>query len=210
MIEKLHYITEGASREEQIQNAQQACEGGVKWLQFRMKSGSELEVKEAALAIQELCHHFEVTFIVNDHVNLVKEINADGVHIGKNDMSPEQARNIIGDQKILGCTANTINDIINVANYADYIGLGPFRFTSTKENLSPILGLEGYESIVAKCQERQIEIPIIAIGGILIEDVVELRRTGIHGVAVASLINHSDSKKEIIGELQNQLAHEFA
>ena len=107
------------------------------------------------------------TFILNDRVELAALIGADGVHLGKNDMSPMEARSILGPQAIIGGTANTFDDILRLIDESvDYIGLGPFRFTSTKKNLSPVLGIEGYAHIFQLCKEHNINIPIVAIGGL--------------------------------------------
>jgi thiamine-phosphate pyrophosphorylase len=137
---------------------------------------------------------FDAKLIINDNVTLAHEILADGVHLGKTDMKPDEARSILGENFIIGGTANTFDDIYFLqSEEVDYIGLGPFRFTTTKEKLSPILGIEGYERIIKKCREENVSIPIIAIGGIKSEDVRELIKVGVYGVAVSSAINLSNN-----------------
>ena len=210
MIEKLHYITQGNTKEEQLRFAQQACKAGVQWLQFRMKIEDLNLIEETALEVKKVCDHYNTKFIVNDRVELAAKLNADGVHIGKNDMHPKEARNIIGEKVILGCTSNTFEDIEKVHQYADYMGLGPFRFTTTKQNLSPVLGLNGYEIIIQQMESEGIKIPVIAIGGILVDDIDDLMKTGIHGIAVASLINQSTEKELIVEQIQNKLMYEHS
>lgn len=197
MIEKLQYIThekEGLSHWEQ---AELACSGGCRWIQLRIKDKSDSETAVIAKKVQNVCLKFGATFIINDNVELVHEILADGVHLGKSDMTPENARKILGDNFIIGGTANTFEEIKKlVAEKIDYIGLGPFRFTSTKQKLSPILGIEGYDTIIAECRKHQITIPIIAIGGILLDDIHSLMNTGVYGIAISSAINSSKDMSE--------------
>ena len=189
-ISKLHYITQDIKGKSHAELAKQACEGGVKWVQLRMKNVTESQWKYEALKTLAVCREYGAQLIINDHPALAAEIGADGVHLGKGDMPLAEARAIIGDEMILGATANNLQDIINAVNYkVDYIGLGPFRFTLTKEKLSPVLGVEGFEVIVKELEKKGIQIPVIAIGGILMEDIADLLSVGVHGVAIASAIN---------------------
>ncbi len=197
MIEKLQYITheiEGLSHWEQ---AEQVCLGGCKWIQLRVKNKNYDEIKKIALKVQKVCIKNGAKFIINDNVSLAHELLADGVHLGKSDMSPTDARKKLGDNFIIGGTANTFEDIKNLSlQEVDYIGLGPYRFTLTKENLSATLGIKGYKNILAKCKNEGINIPIIAIGGITIEDIPLLSPTGIHGIALSSSIHNDNNIAE--------------
>ena len=175
-----------------------ALRGGCRWVQLRMKEASDLEFSEMAKKILPLCRNYGATLIFDDRVSLVDELGADGVHLGKKDMCVEKARQILGPTKIIGATANTEEDVLNAfKSGADYIGLGPFRFTTTKKGLSPILGLEGYSRIMSYCSSQGITIPVVAIGGIGIEDLQDLRQTGVNGVAISGLILKSNDKKLI-------------
>lgn len=206
-IETLHHITQDhipGFTHAQLTKA--ACEAGVKWVQLRMKSLSDAEMKAQALETMNVCRKFDAKLIINDHVRLAKEIGADGVHLGKTDMSPKEARRILGNDFIIGGTANTFEDLVCLKEEGvDYIGLGPYRFTVTKENLSPVLGLNGYKTILNKFREIDPSIPIIGIGGILPEDVTALLGVGLHGVAVSSFINKADNKKEAVVKLLDSL-----
>jgi thiamine-phosphate pyrophosphorylase len=188
-ISNLHLITSDSPYHSLEELVVHACEAGVKWIQLRMKDVPFNEVISNGHKVRAITKKYDVILIVNDHIDIAKEIDADGVHLGKEDDSPAFARKILGDQKIVGGTANTIEDIKRLtAMGVDYIGVGPFRFTSTKKNLSPVLGAEGIARLA-----QVTNIPVIAIGGILPEDVNELLRTGIHGIAVAGAINnHQD------------------
>lgn len=183
-ISTLHFITTNAEA------AEKACAGGVDWVQLRLKNVSHEAYRSVALEVQAVCKKYGATFIVNDNVALAKEIAADGVHIGKEDMSPDSTRKLLGDSFIVGCTANTVEDVSHLSEKPiDYIGLGPYRFTSTKEKLSPVLGLNGYRKIFNQLQSGGIQYPaIIGIGGIATDDVSVLMSTGLHGIAVASAI----------------------
>ena len=170
-----------------------ALEGGCKWIQLRMKDASDDEVRKAAAEIQPMCKEHEAVFLLDDRVELAKELHADGVHLGKNDMPIDEARRILGEEYIIGGTANTFEDIQRIASQgADYIGCGPFRFTTTKKNLAPVLGIEGYRDIIAKMRNAGINIPMVAIGGITPDDIDEILATGVQGIAVSGTVLNAD------------------
>ena len=168
-----------------------ALENGCRWIQLRMKDEPTEEIIDMAQHIKQLCYNYEAVFIIDDRVDLAKSIGADGVHLGKNDMSLAEARSILGDKFIIGGTCNTFDDIREAAKYADYVGCGPFRFTETKQNLAPILGFQGYRDIISQCRQNGINIPIVAIGGITLDDIFELLNIGASGIAVSSTVLHS-------------------
>lgn len=185
----LQFITHFTSTYSYYESARMALQGGCRWIQLRMKDASEAERKQEALRIQQLCKQYQATFIIDDHVELARQIQADGVHLGKNDMPIAEARALLGKDFIIGGTANTFADVQqHAAAGADYIGCGPFRFTTTKKNLSPVLGLEGYRTIVKQMQDAGIHLPIVAIGGITREDIPDLLRTGVTGIALSGTI----------------------
>lgn len=193
----LQFITHFTKKYSYLDSACMALEGGCKWIQLRMKNADENEVKQTALRIQMLCKQHQATFIIDDHVQLAKEIGADGVHLGKKDMPIAQARQLLGKEFIIGGTANTFEDVVfHYENGANYIGCGPFRFTTTKDNLSPILGTIGYRHIITRMQEHGINIPIVAIGGITYNDIPTLLTTNINGIALSSTILHSKNPVE--------------
>ncbi len=189
----LQFITHKTERFDEIEGAKKALEGGCRWIQLRIKDASATEIEEKGRLLSALCKDHGAKLILDDHVELVKTTGADGVHLGKLDMPLWEAREILGEDYIIGATANTFGDIRKaVAEGADYIGLGPFRYTSTKRNLSPILGLEGYRAIMAECGRHGLSIPIAAIGGLTIEDIPQLLDAGVTGVAVSGAILKSD------------------
>lgn len=186
---ELQFITHFTDTYSYYDAARMALEGGCRWIQLRMKDASPEEVEQEALRIQSLCRQHAATFIIDDHVELVKKLHADGVHLGKKDMPVAEARRILGKGFIIGGTANTFEDVkMHYEAGADYIGCGPFRFTTTKKNLSPVLGLEGYRSIVRRMKEAGIHLPVVAIGGITFEDIPAIMETGVTGVALSGTI----------------------
>jgi thiamine-phosphate pyrophosphorylase len=206
MYNKLQYISQGESVEEQLFNIHEALDNGCDWIQMRFKHQKAKKKYALAEAVKFLCEEYLANFIINDDVHLAEKINADGVHLGLSDMDIAEARVILGKTKIIGATANTFEDIIlQVNNGCDYIGLGPFQYTKTKNNLSPILGFEGYRSVIAKMKQSEIEIPIYAIGGIALENVDTLIKTGIHGIAVSGIITKSAQKDKLITQLNEKL-----
>ena len=206
MISKLQYITQDIENTTHIQLVEEACKAGIDWIQLRLKNKSYEEWQTIALESLAICKKHHAKLIINDNVALAKEIGADGVHVGKQDMPVAKAREILGPDFIIGGTANTFEDIkLHVASGVNYIGLGPFRFTSTKEKLSPVLGFDGYKVNLQLCKQKHIHIPIIAIGGITVNDVEELVSVGVYGVAVASAITHAADKKETVQAFMSHL-----
>ena len=202
---QLQFITHHNDRYSYIDSARMALEGGCRWIQLRMKDASEELLEETALAVQRMCRDYSATFIIDDNVHLVKRIGADGVHLGKNDMPIAEARKILGSDFIIGSTVNSFDDIANTLRTAtpDYFGCGPYRYTTTKQNLAPILGTEGYRTIIGQMRKHNIHIPIVAIGGIGKEDIPAIMACGMSGIALSgSILNAQDP----ITEMQNVLS----
>lgn len=190
----LQFITHGSPRYSLAEEVQMAIEGGCKWIQLRMKDADYETMKAAALEIIPLCRENDVIMIINDNVELVRELRVHGVHLGKDDMDPRKAREILGPHAIIGVTANTAADILSLKGVdVDYVGVGPFRFTGTKKKLSPIIGIDGYKSIVRQCVEGGNTLPLVAVGGVTLEDIPEIMSAGMQGVAVSgAIINAPD------------------
>lgn len=206
MIDKLQYISQQSDDISHLSAIQQALDAGCKWIQLRVKNRPGELILEYAIAANKLCDLYGAKLIVNDHPEIALKSGAYGVHLGLQDMSVADARRIVGDKMIIGGTANTFAHIRQrVDEGADYIGCGPYRFTTTKQNLSPILGLEGYEKIVEQMDAANIHIPVVAIGGILPGDVIAIRQTGIYGVAISGAITFSDKRKQIVKQIYQHL-----
>lgn len=195
----IQFITHQNERFGYADGARMALEGGCRWIQLRMKDATDEEFLPVAHEIRRLCTEYGARFILDDRVNLVKSTGADGVHLGRNDMPADEARGILGTHYIIGGTANTFDDIQRLARMgADYIGCGPFRFTTTKKNLSPTLGLDGYRTLTRQMAEAGIELPIVAIGGITASDIDSIMQTGVTGIAVSgAILNAADPVEEM-------------
>lgn len=203
----IQFITHSNERYDHVEGAKLALQGGCRWIQLRMKDAMEIDFLRAAKKIRRLCDEYHATFILDDHVEWVGLTGADGVHLGKNDMPISEARRILGDTFIIGGTANTIADVEDHwKNGADYVGCGPFRFTTTKEKLSPVLGIGGYENIVAEMNRRDIGMPVVAIGGITTDDIPAIMATGVSGIAVSGTILRADDPVEKTQEIMRLLA----
>lgn len=205
-MEKLQFITHFTERYSYVDSARMALEGGCRWIQLRMKDATEKELESAALQVKDLCDVYNATFIIDDNVMMTKRVGADGVHLGRNDMPVDEARKILGADFIIGGTANTFEDICRLAEQgADYIGCGPFRFTSTKKNLAAILGLEGYERLIGQMREKGIDLPLIAIGGIMYDDIPDLWEKGVSGIALSGSVLRADNPVSEMKRIVNRI-----
>lgn len=199
---RLQFITHPTIGINVVDGARLALKGGCRWIQLRHKDASRETLIEEGKELSRLCRDYNAIFIIDDHVDLVNELQADGVHLGQNDMPVGDARKILGPSKIIGATANTFEQYAEAAGLgADYAGIGPFRFTTTKKNLSPILGLYGYKEIVDKKHSQGIRIPIVAIGGIMSADITSILESGIDGIALSSTILSSENPTETTSEI---------
>ncbi|AFJ08163.1 thiamin-phosphate pyrophosphorylase [Prevotella intermedia] len=198
-MNNIQFITHENQRFDHVEGAEMALRGGCKWVQLRMKDATDNKFLSIGRKVAALCRNHNATFLLNDRVHLVTELGADGVHLGKNDMPISEARRILGNEKIIGGTANTFADVQHLAAQgADYIGCGPFRYTPTKRNLAPILGLEGYRNILKQMQQAGINLPLIAIGGIVSTDIATLQDIGVSGIAVSgAVLEAADPIKEM-------------
>lgn len=185
IIPKLHYISQGNSPKELLENIQKACASGTELVQLHLKNVSEKKLKLAEEA-REITSHFQTRLIINSHYKIAKEIKADGVLLGKTDSCPTIARKHLYTWQIIGGTANTLQDCETlIVKEVDYISLGPFKCIITKDNIPPVLGLNGYTAIIEAIKTNT---PIIGVGGITTEDITDLLETGISGIAVSGEI----------------------
>lgn len=206
ILPRLHYVSQGQSPEDHLQYIKRACAAGCPWIQLRLKEVDLDTYIATAQKAKIICQQYGALLTINDQVAVAAAIEADGLHLGKEDMPPSIARPQLPKDMLIGGTANTWEDILRLqAEQVDYIGLGPFTMTSTKKKLSPILGLAGYQDLLAKMQQANINIPVLAIGGIQEKDVVELKQTGIWGIAVSGLISHATNPKSLCEALLQTL-----
>lgn len=200
----IQFITHYTERYSYLDSARIALEGGCRWIQLRMKNCPLSEVEAVGRQVKALCKEHDAIFIIDDYVELAQKLEADGVHLGKNDMPVAEARQVLGEGFLIGGTANTFEDIVrHYQGGADYIGCGPFRFTTTKQNLSPVLGLQGYASLMQQMKEADIHLPVVAIGGITRQDIPDILRTGVHGIALSGAVLHANNPVKEMQDILN-------
>ena len=205
----LQFITNNSEKYSIAEEVQMALEAGCKWIQLRMKDATDEEVKEVALQLIPMCQENDAFLIIDDRVELVNELRVSGVHLGKEDMDPLQARELLGPHAIIGVTANTAEDIIKwKGKDVDYVGVGPFRFTTTKKTLAPEIGLDGYKQIVEQVRAAGVELPLVAIGGITLDDVDAIMATGVQGIAMSGAIINAPDPLLYTGKVLEHLTGE--
>lgn len=208
-FERIQFITTSTETLSHVDVARKACEAGVKWIQYRNKNANSKILWQEALQLKAVCKEFKATFIINDNPNLAFEAGADGVHLGKEDVSVEEARNLIGDKFIIGASCNNIDDIIR-AQYdgANYVGLGPYQFTKTKSNLNSILDKSGFEKVMNDYAKKKLTIPVYAIGGVNDDDIEFFLSIGIYGVALSSALINSENMSNSFQKFNSQFLQE--
>jgi thiamine-phosphate pyrophosphorylase len=164
--------------------AELAIAGGADAIQFRQKSGSSKEMIKVAGQLKDLCQKSGVTFIVNDRLDWTLAIQSEGIHLGQEDFPIPLARKILGEKVLIGGSAGTLEEARKcLLEGADYIGFGPVFPTSSKADAAPAGGLDLLERAV-----KEIPLPIIAIGGLTLENIPRVMQTGVYGVAVISAV----------------------
>ncbi len=193
----LQFITHHTERHDYVASAKLALEGGCCWIQLRMKEATSRELYAAARLLAPLCRKAGAKLIIDDRLDVALAAGADGVHLGQKDLPVSAARRVVGSDLIIGGTANTFEEIRRLAaEGADYAGVGPFRFTTTKQGLAPVLGLEGYAAIVRSMREEGLRLPLVAIGGISRADIPGLILAGVDGIALSGSILRADDPRE--------------
>ena len=202
MLERLYFISQQTATKTHITAIEEALAAGCRLVQLRVKNEPETVVLEQAKAAKALCDRYNAKLIINDYPHVAKAIAAWGIHVGLQDMPVADVRAIVGKQMIIGGTANTFEHIQQrVQEGVDYVGVGPFRFTSTKEKLSPILGLEGFQRIMDQVRAAGYQLPVVAIGGIVPDDVAGLREAGLYGVALSGAITNAVDKEAVVNKI---------
>ena len=205
-MNKLQFISQGETAEQQLKGIKTVLDGGGKWIQLRYKNASLTDIHNLGLRVKKLCEAYDATFIINDHIRIAINLDADGIHLGLEDAPVKEARQLLGPNKIIGGTANTWQDVLKrIEEKVDYIGLGPLRFTQTKERLSPILGLEGYQNILSQKMAKGNNTPIYAIGSVVAEDIPDLLSFGVYGIAVSSALLEKPDAAPIIQTINEKL-----
>jgi len=193
-VGKLHVLTDILlqSRFSHIELTEQAIAGGADTIQFRHKQGPTREMIQVATEMKRLCNEKSVIFIVNDRIDIAIASEADGVHLGQDDFPIPLARKLLGDNRIIGGSAATMEDAKKcLSDGADYVGFGPVYPTGSKDDAGPVSGIDTLRKIV-----ETIPLPIIAIGGIDKGNTPEVMKAGAHGIAVISAVCCKENPEE--------------
>jgi thiamine-phosphate pyrophosphorylase len=198
-ISKFHYLTQDVPHRSHLEQAIIACEAGVNWIQYRCLGKTDEELIEEINDIAAVCDEWGATLILTNHYHLLDKVDAQGVHIEDFDADWVAIRKIIGDDKTMGASATNMEALqkVEASGVVDYCGYGPFAHTRTKPNNKPLLGFEGYREL---SKHPEIDIPVIAVGGIQLEDVAPLLETDIHGIAVSAAVNLAIDPTEVLKE----------
>lgn len=182
-----------------LEQTEEAILGGTTMVQIREKNLDEVEFEKEARELQLLCKKYKVPFIVNDNVQLAAKIDADGVHVGQDDMDVRDVRAILGDEKIIGVSAQTVEEaVLAEQGGADYLGVGAVFPTGSKSDAIEV----PHETLKAICST--VKIPVVAIGGITKDNLIELKDSGIKGISVISAIFAQKDIKSAAEELKKR------
>lgn len=204
IIPKLHYISQGTSAKQHLDNIQKACSAGAELVQLRLRNISEKKYLKTAQEAREITSHFQTRLIINNAYKIAKMVKADGVHLEESEVCPTVVRDYLYTWQMIGGTATTLQDCeALISKEVDYIGLGPFRFTTTKDNLPAVLGLNGYTAIM---DVLKTETPILGVGGITTADVKDILETGVSGIAVSGEITRDFNRIKRFNQLLNASA----
>ncbi len=195
-IEKLHFITHDIEQHTHTEQARIACEAGAKWIQYRCLTKGDDELLKDINVIADLCDDWGATLIVTDHIHFNEKADIQGFHIEDMDADFVALKLRLGEAITLGGSSNTVEGLIRLAQQGvDYAGLGPFKTTTTKPNNAPLLGIKGYADAMILLKQQHIDLPVLAVGGVTIDDIDQLMATGIFGIAASSAINQADNMR---------------
>lgn len=206
-ISKFHYLTQDLPHRSHAEQTVIGCKAGANWVQYRCLTKSDAEMIEELHQIASICDDWGSTLILTNHYHLLDRVDAQGVHLEDMQADFKQIKEIITEEKTLGASANTFEDIqrIFASESVDYIGCGPFSQTQTKPNDLPLLGIAGYLELVRKMEAADINLPLLAVGGIKIEDTEALLSTGIYGIAISASVNLAEEPAQALKDFYKKI-----
>ena len=207
-ISNFHFITHDIPGKSHLEQVQMACEAGANWIQYRCLTKNERDLIAEINEIEKICDDWGATLILTDHCSLLSMVDAQGIHIEDMKADFKAIRERIGETKTLGASANTFEDIQRIVDsgVVDYIGCGPLSDTQTKPNNYSQLGIEGYRRIVEAMEKKGISIPVLAVGGVSLDDVEELVKANIFGIGVSGAVNFAENPASAIKEFRRKLS----
>lgn len=203
----LYLVTDQAIMQDRdfLACVEEALAGGVTLLQLREKNLSSRDFYTLALRLKELCQQYRVPLIINDRLDIMLAVDADGLHVGQEDIPVEIARQIIGTDKLLGYSVSNVKEAIYGAGFADYLGAGTVFPTNSKSDTGQPIGREGLEAI-----KKAVHLPVIAIGGINKENMQAVQASGVDGIAIISAIlgqkNIAQASQDLLQQWRGNLA----
>lgn len=186
----LQCITWDGSTASHAEQVKRLCEAGAKWIQLRMKEADERDVEKVAAEILPCCEDHDALLVINDYLQVALTVGAGGVHLGKTDMNWKAARDLAGPDLVLGGTVNSLSDAREAlaSRSLDYVGVGPYRYTATKQNLAPVMEKKEFSELLQFLGD----LPKVVIGGVLPEDLPAIAAMDAEGVAVSSGLFEGD------------------
>jgi len=202
-ISRFHYLTQDMPGRSHVEQVNIACAAGANWIQYRCLTKTDAELITEINQIAAICDDWGTTLILTQHYHLLDRVDAQGVHIENVNTDLAEVRQIIGDNKTLGASAITAERVLKLqeAGVVDYCGFGPYAHNDIKLNNYPFLGIARYREL----KEHSITLPIIAVGGIQLQDVNTLMETGIDGIAVSGAINNAADPAEMFKAFYKKL-----
>jgi thiamine-phosphate pyrophosphorylase len=201
-ISRLHYLTQDMPGRSHLKQVELACQAGANWIQYRCLTKNDDELLDEIHHVAAICDDWGATLILTQHYHLLDKVDAQGVHIENVNTNLAEVRQLIGDDKTLGASSITVDRILKLqeAGIIDYCGYGPFAHTAAEFNF-PFLGFAGFREL----EKHNITLPVIAVGGIQLQDVDPLMQTGIAGIAVAGAINNSPEPEAMLKAFYQKL-----
>ncbi len=203
-ISKFHYLTQDLPNRTHTEQVTIACQAGANWIQYRCLTKTDEDIINEINQIAAICDDWGATLILTNHYHLLDKVDAQGVHIEDFDADFAAIRESIGDDKTLGASATNIERLqqVQATGVVDYCGYGPFAHTDTKPNDKPLLGYGGYRELQ---KHSEIDIPVIAVGGIRVTDVEHLMETGIYGIAISAAVNLAPDPASAFKEIYKKI-----
>jgi len=203
-ISRFHYLTQDLPHRSHAEQVNIACGAGANWIQYRCLTKTDEELIEELNEIAATCDEWGATLILTNRYHLLDKVDAQGVHVEDFDADFEAIRQHIGDEKTLGASATNIQRLTRVqqSGVVDYCGYGPFAHTDTKPNNSPLLGFVGYSELQ---KHPEIDVPVIAVGGIQLADIDLLLETGVYGIAVSAAVNLAVDPGRVLKEIYRKI-----
>ncbi len=206
-ISRFHYLTQDLPGQTHTGQVLTACQAGANWVQYRCFTKDDAGLLADLNELAAICDDWGATLIVTDHYHLLDKADVQGVHMENMEADFAAIRTHIGPDKTLGASAHTLSQLVKLhqSGVVDYAGCGPYAHTDTKPNNFPLLGVEGYRLLMQQLRGQDIDLPVLAVGGIRLEDVEALLQTGVYGLAVSAAVNKAQNPGKALEEIYKKI-----